>query len=171
MDFRLTAPDVLTEDLEPQVFRGEQSNTSIMFGDAGMIKLFRRLELGKNLDIEVHDALRRAGVHDVATLYGWVEAGWTHAGEPVRADLAMAVEKLADAEDGWGLALDALQEGRSFAEDARQLGQALAEIHAALPAGVPDRRATGPVRGDDHEDRDWRPRPTPRPRSSRTSKA
>ncbi len=143
VDFRLTAPDVLTDDLEPQVFRGEQSNTSIMFGDTGMIKLFRRLELGKNLDIEVHDALRRAGVHDVATLYGWAEAAWTHAGEPVRADLAMAVEKLADAEDGWGLALDALQEGRSFAEDARHLGQALAEIHAALRRAFPTAEQPG----------------------------
>ena len=109
MDFRPAVPDVLREDLEPTVFRGQQSNTSIMFGDVAMIKIFRRLELGHNLDIEVHDALRRAGVHDVAELYGWVEAGWTHGGEPVRADLAMAVEKLAGAEDGWGLALDALQ--------------------------------------------------------------
>ena len=114
-----------------------------MLGDAGMIKLFRRLELGHNLDIEVHDALRRAGVHDVATLYGWVEAGWTHGGEPVRADLAMAVEKLAGAEDGWGLALDALRDGRSFEADARRLGQALAEIHAALRTAFPTAEQPG----------------------------
>ena len=31
-----------------------------------MIKFFRRIELGRNLDIEVHDALPAAGVDDVA---------------------------------------------------------------------------------------------------------
>ena len=143
VDFRLAAPGVLSEDLEPTVFRGQQSNTSVMLGDVGMIKLFRRLELGRNLDIEVHDGLRRAGVHDVATLYGWVEAGWTHAGVPVRTDLAMAVEKLAHAEDGWDLALVALEENRSFAADAAALGVALAEIHAALARTFPTSRLSG----------------------------
>ena len=41
-----------------------------------MLKLFRRLELGRNLDIEVHDALNRAGVSDVAGLFGWAEGSW-----------------------------------------------------------------------------------------------
>ena len=143
VNFRLTTPGVLDENLEPSVFRGQQSNTSIMLGEVGMIKLFRRLELGRNLDIEVHDGLRRAGVHDVAALYGWVEAGWIHGGVPVRADLAMAVEKLAGAEDGWELALAALDSGASFAEDAAALGVALAEIHTALAATFPTGRLAG----------------------------
>ncbi len=143
VDFHLAVPDVLHEDLEPSVYRGQQSNTSVMFGDVAMIKIFRRLELGHNLDIEVHDALRRAGVRNVADLYGWVDAGWTHAGEPVRADLAMAVEKLAHAEDGWGLALEALQAGRSFASEAHHLGAALAEIHAALRTAFPTATQSG----------------------------
>jgi maltokinase len=137
VQFHVAEADGLHEDLEPRVFRGQQSNTSIMFGEAGMIKLFRRLEVGHNLDIEVHDALRKAGVHDVATLYGWVEAAWTPEGDPVRADLAMAVEKLAQAEDGWELALDSLRGERSFAAEAAQLGHALAEIHAALRTAFP----------------------------------
>ena len=69
-----------------------------------MLKLFRRLEIGRNLDIEVHDALNRAGVADVARLYGWVDATWGTRGPTLTADLAMVVEKLADAEDGWGCA-------------------------------------------------------------------
>ena len=72
------AEDVLTDSrsLEPRVYTGQQSNTSVMLGDVAMIKLFRRLELGRNLDIEVHAALNAAQVDDVARLYGWIEGGW-----------------------------------------------------------------------------------------------
>ena len=135
--FHLTAPGVvdagiLRADLEPRPFRGQQSNTSVMFGDQAMVKLFRRIELGHNLDIEVHDALSRNRVADVARLYGWVNATWVHAGEPLTADLAMAVEQLRGASDGWGLALESLQHQTGFAEHAGRLGAALAEIHEAL---------------------------------------
>ncbi len=128
---------------EPQPFRGQQSNTSIMFGDVAMLKLFRRLELGRNLDIETHDALNKAGVHDVARLYGWIEGAWRHRGEDVRADFAMLVEKLIGAEDGWALALQALTDQRSFAPAATALGHALAEIHAALRDAFPTARGSG----------------------------
>ena len=74
----------LTADLEPRVFTGQQSNTSVMLGDVAMLKLFRRLELGRNLDIEVHDALNRAGIADVAGLYGWAEGSWTSDGADLR---------------------------------------------------------------------------------------
>ena len=128
---------------EPQPFRGQQSNTSIMFGEVAMLKLFRRLELGRNLDIETHDALNKAGVRDVARLYGWIEGAWRHRGNDVRADFAMLVEKLVGAEDGWGLALEALTGHRSFADDAARLGRALAEIHAALRDSFPTARGSG----------------------------
>lgn len=132
-------------------FTGQQSNTSVMFGDQAMVKFFRRIELGANLDIEVHDALARAGVPDVARLYGWVSGRWTQDGTPVEADLAMAVEKLADAEDGWGLALESLRAEGDFSADAASLGRALAEIHQALRVAFPtagiDGRTTASLMG------------------------
>ena len=143
VDFHLSAAEGLTPDLAPAAFTGQQSNTSVMFGDVAMLKLFRRLELGRNLDIEVHDALSRTGMADVARLFGWAEASWTGAhpvsGETatLSADLAMVVEKLAEATDGWGLALDVLGSGASFADRARELGAALAETHGALRAAFP----------------------------------
>jgi len=136
--FHLSAAEGLTADLPPAAFTGQQSNTSVMFGDVAMLKLFRRLELGRNLDIEVHDALSRTPMADVAQLFGWAQASWTGThpatGETgqLSADLAMVVEKLADAADGWGLALDVLGSGQSFADPAHALGAALAETHAAL---------------------------------------
>jgi maltokinase len=141
--FNPTDTDTVSRDEEPLPFRGQQSNTSIMFGEVAMLKLFRRLELGRNLDIEIHDALNKHGVRDVAQLYGWIEGTWRHRGSDVHADLAMLVEKLTGAEDGWGLALDALAEGRSFADDAAQLGRALAEIHQAMRESFPTAHASG----------------------------
>ena len=138
--FHLRDAGPLHRDLPAQVFRGQQSNTSVMFGEVAMVKLFRRLELGRNLDIEVHAALGDAGLgggdsagsSDVARLYGWAEATWTRDGEVLGADLLMCVEKLADATDGWDLALETLRAGTPFTEHAAALGHALAETHAAL---------------------------------------
>jgi maltokinase len=140
----------LSADLEPRIFRGQQSNTSVMYGEVAMIKLFRRLELGRNLDIQVHAALNDAGVADVARLFGWAEASWSSDGQVLGADLAMCVEKLADAVDGWGLALDALAsendepaQGASFTEHAEALGTALAETHRALRDAIGTTDAPG----------------------------
>jgi maltokinase len=145
--FHLVSGAALSVDLEPRVFTGQQSNTSVMYGDVAMLKLFRRLEIGHNLDIEVHASLSRSGVGDVAQLYGYIDASWTgsneRAGAPLVADLAMVVEKLADAEDGWELALSALREGRDFTDRARDLGRALAEIHQALRAEFPTTEVSG----------------------------
>jgi maltokinase len=147
--FHLSAGEGLSPDLAPAVFTGQQSNTSVMFGEVAMLKLFRRLELGRNLDIEVHDALSRTSMADVAQLFGWVEASWPGTdpttGQPatLSADLAMVVEKLSDATDGWELALAALQDGQSFAGRAHDLGRALAETHSALRSAFPTSRLPG----------------------------
>ena len=141
--FHRTDRPGLTADLAPRVFTGQQSNTSVVLGDVAMLKLFRRLELGRNLDIEVHDALNRAGVHDVAGLFGWAEGSWISDGVTCDADLAMVVELLTGASDGWGLALDQLEAGRSFAAAAEALGRALAETHAALRDAFPVAEVSG----------------------------
>jgi maltokinase len=143
VSFQRTDVEGLDPTAAPVPFTGQQSNTSVMFGDVAMIKFFRRIELGPNLDIEVHDALARTGVSDVARLYGWVRARWVQDGTPVEADLAMAVEKLAAAEDGWGLALDSLRADGDFAEDAARLGHSLAHIHAALRRAFPTAEVDG----------------------------
>jgi maltokinase len=141
--FHLTGREGLTADLEPRVFTGQQSNTSVMLGDVAIVKLFRRLELGRNLDISVHDALNQAGVSDVAGLFGWAEGSWIANGVTCDADLAMVVEMLRGAVDGWGLALDQLQAGASFAQEAEALGEALAETHAALQQAFPTAEVSG----------------------------
>ncbi len=138
---RLDDDGRLDPDLVPEPFRGQQSNSSVMYGDVAMLKLFRRLELGRNLDIEVHQALNEQGVPGVARLYGWSTGTWTRDGRVLGADLGMWVEQLADAIDGWLLAqaslteenrLGALSPGAGFTEHAAALGAALSQTHQAL---------------------------------------
>ena len=60
------------------VLTGEQSNTSLAYGDVALLKVFRRIQPGLNPDVEIHDALTRAGCTNIAPLLaGWKAAGRT----------------------------------------------------------------------------------------------
>ncbi len=48
-------------DLEPEPIKGEQSNSSVIFGERFVLKLFRRLEPGVNPDQEIGHVLTREG--------------------------------------------------------------------------------------------------------------
>ena len=119
-----------------RVLGAEQSNTSLVFGDAAILKVLRRLFPGPNPDLEVADALARLGSTRVAAPYGWIETDLD--GEPVL--LAVLSEFLAGAREGWTLALEHLERLYSaadgklpFSEEARQLGRATAEsLHADM---------------------------------------
>ena len=93
-------------------------------------------------------------------LFGWVEGSWVSGGRQLDADLAMVVEKLAGAVDGWDLALDSLRAenaapevrtGSGFAAEAEALGKALAETHHALRSAFPDDEGAGHADGNDHD--------------------
>ncbi|AQX14708.1 hypothetical protein BCR15_02765 [Tessaracoccus lapidicaptus] len=114
-------------DLPARRYAGEQSNTSVFFGDELLVKVFRRLEPGRSVDVELHEALAGSGV--VAELYGaWVWDG---------TDLAVFLEALHDPTDGYVLACDFAREGRDFTGHARALGEALATVHHTLAERLP----------------------------------
>lgn len=124
-----------------RVFAGEQSNTTIEVGDVALIKLFRRLEPGPNLDISTHAALNAADVTVVARLFGALRAEIPLEGGAVLAtDLAMICERLPEPTDGWQLVTGLAAQHRAIDDEARQIGKALSDIHAALA------RAFGTVR-------------------------
>ena len=137
--------DPLTPGLPSRVFGGEQSNTSILYAHLAIMKLFRRIEIGRNLDVETHDVLTRTGSPDVARLYGWIEGSWSGPDGEIAygADLAMITELLADARDGWEYALAELRAGQPFAAEARRLGHALADVHALLRTHFPTDTVAG----------------------------
>ncbi|MEP7021866.1 MAG: aminoglycoside phosphotransferase [Pseudonocardiales bacterium] len=124
------------------VSTAEQSNTSLMYGDAAILKVFRRLQPGINPDIEIHAALGELGAPHIARLLGSVSAELD--GAPYA--LAMLQEYLSSATDGWELAkasvrdlmaeadLHAEEAGGDFAGEAERLGAAVAQTHADLAA-------------------------------------
>ena len=59
---------------EPSILKGEQSNTSIRFGDRFVLKLFRRLEPGVNPDLEIGRFLtERTTFRHAPRVAGWLE--------------------------------------------------------------------------------------------------
>ena len=97
------------EDLEPQVVRGEQSNTSVIFGHRFILKVFRRIEAGINPDLEIGRFLTTKKFAHVASLAGALELRRGR-GEPVT--LGVLQEFVAGADDAWSFTLDAV--GRYF---------------------------------------------------------
>jgi len=132
------------------VLTGEQSNTSMVFGDVAIMKVFRRLQPGINPDIEIQGALTELGAKHVPALLGAVEADLD--GGPC--SLAMLQEFMTTAADGWELAktsvrdlmaeadLHAEEAGGDFAGEAERLGEAVATVHADLATAFGTREAS-----------------------------
>ena len=125
---------------------GEQSNSSVAFGDDTLMKLFRRVTPGQNPDIEILKALTEAGNEHVAALHGWIETSG-ESGETLQ--LGLLQQFLRTASDGWELALASLRNlyaeqveraeeaGGDFASEAHRLGVAVAEMHSTLAEHFP----------------------------------
>ncbi|MDN3248421.1 maltokinase [Streptomyces mutabilis] len=122
--------------LAPRLLDAEQSNSSLIYGDEFILKLFRRIQPGVNPDLEVPDALARQGCGRVPAPVAWMRT--TH---PYEATLGVLQPFLNDASDGWTLSLNALASGDDFTLQAHELGQAMADVHLALadafPSGAP----------------------------------
>ncbi|PCG81853.1 maltokinase [Streptomyces sp. WZ.A104] len=118
--------------LPPRVLDAEQSNSSIVYGDAYILKIFRRVFPGTNPDLELPLALTGQGCERVPAPVAWFEAPGP---EPLT--LGVLQPFLHGAHDGWQLALAALAAGRDFLPEARALGRATAEVHTALAAALP----------------------------------
>ncbi|NUV68473.1 MULTISPECIES: phosphotransferase [unclassified Streptomyces] len=118
--------------LTPRVLDAEQSNSSLVYGDAFILKIFRRVFPGTNPDLELPLALTGEGCERVPAPIAWFEAPGA---EPLT--LGVLQPFLHGARDGWQLALAALAAGRDFLPEARALGRATAEVHTALAAALP----------------------------------
>ena len=147
--------------LDSLVLGAEQSNTSLVYGEESILKVFRRLSPGPNPDLEVTTALARLGSPQVAEPLGWIETrlegvptslgilsrylrlatdGWTLAATSVR-DLYAAVGDANDrdqndraAGDRGNTRVRAADAGGDFAGESRRLGIATAQVHADLAA-------------------------------------
>jgi maltokinase len=131
--------------LDSLVLSAEQSNTSLVYGEESILKVFRRLSPGPNPDLEVTTALARLGSSHVAEPYGWIETRL----DGVPTSLAILSRYLRLASDGWSLAATSVRDlyatgdatgdgvraadaGGDFASEARRLGITTAQVHADL---------------------------------------
>ncbi|MDX6286992.1 MAG: maltokinase [Frankiales bacterium] len=141
-----------TEDDEPidtslhgRVLGAEQSNSSLLYAESYVLKMFRRLLPGTNPDLEITRALAERGSTAVPRPLGSVEG--TVGGEPTTLALLQPYIRLAV--DGWALAetsvrdlfaeadLHADEVGGDFAGEALRLGATTAHVHVALAEAFP----------------------------------
>ena len=151
LKFRVVEGAELPEPMDSLVLTGEQSNTSLAYGDQALLKAFRRRTPGTNPDIDVHAALAGTDCPYVAPLLGWVDGMWAdpETGSSVAGSLAMLQQFLVTATDGWKLALTSVADlfaerdlhaeevGGDFAGESFRLGQATASVHASLREAMP----------------------------------
>jgi maltokinase len=163
---RVVAPDLPAERVRP--LGAEQSNTSLVYDDHMILKLFRRLTEGHNPEVEVIERLAAAGFTSVPEpLASWRKDD---------VDLAFLQRFLAGATDGWHIALTSLRElfaeytigaapppgdalgagagmpfesadpaeaRGDFAAEAERIGEVTAELHQAMARGFGTNRVSG----------------------------
>ncbi|MEU9243065.1 maltokinase [Streptomyces sp. NPDC048385] len=127
---------VIRDGLVARLMTGEQSNSSVVYGDTFILKLLRRVVPGVNPDLEIPLALAREDCARVPAPTAWLRAEPAgRPGEPYV--LAVLQPFVRGATDGWELALRELAKGEDFAAEARALGRATAEVHTALARALP----------------------------------
>jgi predicted trehalose synthase len=138
----------LAADVPVRRLDGEQSNTSVVFGDALILKHFRRLAAGANPDVEItgflteHTSFRHTPRLAGSLEYRDASGAWA---------LAMAQELVRESRDGWRWLLGRLAAGDAALAALGTLGRRTAELHLALasdlhePAFVPEPITAGDV--------------------------
>jgi len=107
----------------------EQSNSSVIFDDELILKVYRRLEAGINPELEMLRFLTERGFANVPALGGW----HSYVGRPLEVTLGIVQEFVPNGLDGWELALDDLAAAPDrFLGRLPRLGRVTGEMHSVL---------------------------------------
>jgi trehalose synthase-fused probable maltokinase len=121
--------------LPARLVGAEQSNSSVVFGDRVVLKVFRRLEPGINPELEMLRFLTARSFASIAPLYGWYE----YEGQAFATTLGVGQEFIAGATDGWQLALDRLASAADWlVERLGELGSVTGRMHTVLASDADD---------------------------------
>jgi trehalose synthase-fused probable maltokinase len=122
-------------DLPARPVGAEQSNSSAVFGDQLILKVFRRVEPGINPDLEITRFLTEHGFANIPALAGWYEIESRN----LDATLGLLQSFVAGGRDGWELALDELcSDPESFLGRVGRLGTVVGEMHGVLGSDASD---------------------------------
>jgi maltose alpha-D-glucosyltransferase/alpha-amylase len=135
--------------VEPRPVQAEQSNTSVVFGSACVVKVVRKLEEGVPADVEMGEYLTRAGYAHAPRLLAVAELRRAGAGG---ATIGTAHAFVPNEGDAWAhtlaaltrLAREAPRPGRAVLDEASAFASTLAtrvaELHAILASPSEDPR-------------------------------
>jgi trehalose synthase-fused probable maltokinase len=123
------------EDASARAIGVEQSNSSVVFDEQVVLKLFRKLEPGINPELELLRFLTARGYASIAPLYGWYD----YDGQALAATLGVAQEFLPDATGGWELALERIASDPEWLlAQLGDLGEVTAQMHTVLASDAGD---------------------------------
>jgi maltokinase len=133
-------------EAEARPLTSEQSNSSVVFGEDAILKIYRRVEAGVNPELEMLRVLNERGFRQVPQLLGWYE----YEGRPADATLGVVQEFIADGRDGWEMVLDGLAgDPDSLLEPLRGLGRTVGEMHTVLASDPTDPTFAAEERGNE----------------------
>jgi len=117
---------------EIRVMSAEQSNTSLVLDESVIVKVFRRLEVGTNPDLEMTRFLTNEGFQYIPLHVGEIDYAGVDEEQEMSIDLGIAQQFMPDATEGWEQTLAYLD--RFYAEasdlDAREDMRFLTEERA-----------------------------------------
>jgi trehalose synthase-fused probable maltokinase len=129
VEFGSVQGGIAAELREARPITGEQSNTSVVFDEELILKMFRRLEAGINPELELLRFLTERGFENIARLAGW----YAYAGRQMDATLGILQRFVVGGEDGWERALDAIaRDDGGFLASLRRLGEVTGRMHTIL---------------------------------------
>jgi maltokinase len=135
LKFELAAELPAASDLAPvRAVGGEQSNSSVVFGERAILKAYRRLEPGESPELELLRFLAAHGFEHAPRLLGW----YGYAGSPITATLGILQTFVPAARDGWESALASFADPAPFLARLRRLGEVTARMHTVLASDAMD---------------------------------
>ncbi|MBA3336905.1 MAG: hypothetical protein H0T49_05030 [Chloroflexia bacterium] len=128
-----------------RVSTAEQSNTSVVYGDALILKVFRKQQKGLNPDLEVgHFLAGRTAYRNVPLLVGEFQFALEHEPRAIQS-LGMMQTYVPSSGDGWSYTLRELEtwsteheQSEAFVRALNLLGRRTGELHLALASDSTD---------------------------------